>query len=173
MSLNVPVKLSLVEVKLPLAMINALLEEAVAKTKSGETLLTLTFTMMILSQTTIKTNEPENMPTSLTGIKFTPNNPYLDTIHENSQAEQTHMAGLEIDDQRILEAAGKVDDQHIATNDNSMWVTGDASKEIDKMETELISTVEEEKGTDPIPTYSAVLKTGDSRKRKPKLQDNT
>ncbi|RIB23865.1 hypothetical protein C2G38_2170114 [Gigaspora rosea] len=56
-------------------------------------------------------------------------------------------------------AARKVDDQHIATDNNSMLVTGGASEKIDKMKTELIGTIEEEKGTDPIPTYSAILKT--------------
>ncbi|RIB25288.1 hypothetical protein C2G38_2166272 [Gigaspora rosea] len=134
------VKLSLAEVTLSPTTTNALSEEAVAKIKSAETLLTPTSITMTLSQTTIKTNYSENETISLT---------------ENSHAEHTHMAGLEIDDQRISEATGKVDDQNIAINDNSMLVMRDASEEIDKIETESIGTIKEEKGTDPIPTYSA------------------
>ncbi|RIB04402.1 hypothetical protein C2G38_2048464 [Gigaspora rosea] len=139
------IKLSSVEVTPLPATTNTLLEEAVAGTKSGETPLTPTSLMMISSQMTIKTNKLKNKATSLTGIKFSPNNPYIDIIHENSHAEHTHIAGLEIDDLQILEAARKVDDQHIATNIDSMMVTGDTSKEIDKIETELIGTIEKKR----------------------------
>ncbi|RIB14359.1 hypothetical protein C2G38_2040256 [Gigaspora rosea] len=149
-----------VETSLVSTITNTLLDEQAEKTESGETPLTTSSLMMTLSHVITKTKEPENEASTITGIKFFPNNPYIDNMHENSHGKQTYMAGMELEDQQILEDLREI-------------VTEDISAEIDKMETESTSTIEKDKEPNSTPTYSTVLKTGDTRKRKPKIQDNT
>ncbi|RIB11949.1 hypothetical protein C2G38_2042247 [Gigaspora rosea] len=80
------------------AITNTLLDEQVEKTESGETSLTTISPTMTSSHVTTKTKEKENEAPTITGIKFSPNNPYIDNMYENSHGKQTHMAGIELDD---------------------------------------------------------------------------
>ncbi|RIB30459.1 hypothetical protein C2G38_2152569 [Gigaspora rosea] len=102
---------------------------------------------------TTRTKESENEVKSIMSMKFSPNNPYIEAEQENSHENNGHMEDIEIEDRRISGAIEKGEDQQITVSTNNGMIIADTNMEMDKLETESTGTIEDENGTNPIPTY--------------------
>ncbi|RIB09414.1 hypothetical protein C2G38_2209005 [Gigaspora rosea] len=134
-------------------------DENLKETKSGETMLTPISLVITSPFVTIKTNKTESEATTIMGMKFSPDNLYIESKHENSHKAHLHMADLEMEVQRTSKASGNGSNQQTVIIEDMEIGTGNLSTEPDRMEIESNGTIENDKGTDATPTYNAVLKS--------------
>ncbi|RIB28228.1 hypothetical protein C2G38_2158409 [Gigaspora rosea] len=161
-----------VETSTLFAMISVMHDDELVETKSGEMPLILSAPAMTSSLVIDKTNKTEIEATSTLGMKFSPDNPYIETMYTIHHETYTHMADPEMEGHQMSEATEPVrDQQNMIINTGSG--SGTTMAEFDKMEIESNGTIKEDKKHEPTSTYSSVLQTSNSRKRKTRVYDNT